>query len=227
MQNFSIKDYIRMGKAKGIRLPLQYFFQNHLFDIINGTDTHFRLDKKDYDEHPSSFDSGILYMSSVTCEIKNALKRIKENSGEVFNDLQFFDLGCGKGKSVLVYLMQYGNIAKHKAIGIEYYSKLAEIAGKNLQIIGKESQAIFAHNDAREYIKYISSDKLIIFLYNPFGNDVINEVLTKCQNKEVYIIYIDPAHHDTIISFGYNIIYSKTGPYPNRNTNIYYRRNNQ
>jgi len=53
-----------MWRARGIRLPLQYFFQNHLFDLINGTDTHFRLEKKDYKGQPEGFESGVLYMSS-------------------------------------------------------------------------------------------------------------------------------------------------------------------
>lgn len=227
MPRFSIKDYFRMGKAKGIRLPIQYFFQNHLFDIIYGTDTHFRLDKKDYDEHPLAFESGVLYMSSVTAEIKNALNKVKKHSGKSFFDFQFFDLGCGKGKSVLIYSLLNSNKSKFKAVGIEYYKKLAETATLNSKIIGKSDDVTFANDDAREFKKYLNSEKIIIYLYNPFGSDVLKEVLQQCNNNEVYIIYTDPAHHTTIVSFGYKPVFSKTGLYPNRNTTIYYKGKNQ
>lgn len=224
MSMFSIKDYYRMGKARGLRLPVQYFFQNHLFDLVHHTDTHFRLEKKDYAIHPEGFDSGILYMSSVTKEVKSALQKVKNLSKDRFFDFQFFDLGCGKGKSILLYTLLYGNKAKHKAIGVEYYEPLAEIARKNLDIIRKTNQAQIEHSDARQFSMKVSSDRLIIYLYNPFGEEILEAVLQSCSDKEVFVIYTDPAHHQVLLSHGFKPVFSKTGHFPNRNTTIYYNR---
>jgi SAM-dependent methyltransferase len=223
MGDFSIKDYIRMAKAKGIRLPVQYFFQNHLFDLKNGTDTHFRLEKKDYKEQPKGFDSGILYMSSVTKEVKMALGFVQKNAGQLFPEYQFFDLGCGKGKSILIYAIHYGKIALHRAVGIEYYQPLAEIANKNLSLIKNSEKAIVFHDDARNYRKHLNSNKLIIYLYNPFSADILADVLQSCIKQDVYIIYTDPAHRETVLNNGFKQLFSKKGHYPNRNTDIYFR----
>ncbi|MEW5785227.1 MAG: hypothetical protein AB1767_09175 [Bacillota bacterium] len=99
MKKFSITAYFKMAKARGLRLPIQYFFQNHLFDIINGADTHFRLEKDDYKTCPRNFEDGILYMSCLTNEVKKALLWVYGRTGINFYDYQFLDLGCGKGKS--------------------------------------------------------------------------------------------------------------------------------
>lgn len=223
MRKFTINDYIRMAKARGLRLPVQYFFQNHMFDLINGTDTHVRLEKSDYEERPRDFESGVLYMSSVTSEIRNALKKVKRHCGQSFFDHQFFDLGCGKGKSVLVYTMRYGEKANHQAIGIEYYKPLADTANKNLAIAQCSENAAVYHDDARHFNQYLTSGKVILYLYNPFGAEILEDVLNVASELDIWIIYTDPAHHQLLVENGFQAKFSKKGPFPNRTTTIYFR----
>ena len=45
---FKLSNYISMFKKRGIRYVLTYFFDNHVFDIIYGTDTHNWLPKENY-----------------------------------------------------------------------------------------------------------------------------------------------------------------------------------
>jgi len=224
MRRIKIKDYIRMGKARGLRLPIQYFFQNHLFDIIRGTDTHFRLDKDDYEEHPEDFETGVLYMSSVTKEVKNALKFVKKESKDSFFDYQFFDLGCGKGKTILIYSESYGRKAMHKTVGIDYYKPLTIIAQKNLELTRNTEYALAVHDDARNFAKYCTSSRLIIYLYNPFGANIVRDILESSQKQDVYLIYTDPEFQDLVIEKDFKLIFSKKGNYPNRTTSIFFRR---
>ena len=141
-----------MWRARGMRLPVQYFFQNHLFDVIHGTDTHFRLEKADYAERPDDFASGVLYMSSLTREVKHSLRWIRRRVGRDFCDFQFFDLGCGKGKPIIVYLQMFGRHARHKAIGVEYYGPLADTAEENLRCCSDISDILGC--PARSFVHY-------------------------------------------------------------------------
>ena len=213
-----------MGKARGLLLPIQYFFQNHLFDIIRGTDTHFRLDKDDYKEHPEDFDTGVLYMSSVTKEVKNALEIVKKEAKSQFFDFQFFDLGCGKGKTILIYSELYGKSAVHKAIGIDYYKPLIIIAQNNLELSDKTEFAMSVNDDARNFSKYCTSTRIIIYLYNPFGENILKDILESSREKEIFLIYTDPEFSDLVINNGFKQIFSKKGHYPNRTTSIFYRK---
>lgn len=219
----SMKDYIRMWRVKGIRLPIQYFFQNHLFDIIWGTDTHYRLEKKDYQEKSVGFESGVLYMSSVTREFKNSIYRIKHVLGERFFDYQYFDLGCGKGKTMLIYSRLFGKNIIHKAIGIDYYKPLIVIANKNLRITGLSSYAFANYDDARHFKNYVTSHSLILYLYNPFGEKILKDVLESCSDYEIYIIYTDPVHQKLVQDMGFKILFAKKGQYSNTTTSIFFR----
>ena len=48
MNKFGIVDYKKMYSKYGLKLVLFYFIENHLFDIVNKTDTHKRLPIKDF-----------------------------------------------------------------------------------------------------------------------------------------------------------------------------------
>lgn len=212
-----------MWRARGIRLPLQYFFQNHLFDLINGTDTHFRLEKKDYKEQPEGFESGVLYMSSPTREVKKSLRWIERRAGKSFYDFQFFDLGCGKGKALIIYSQMYGKKSNHRAIGIEYYKPLADIAGKNLKITHASEMCRVYHADARQFHTFRTSEKVIFYVYNPFGEDVLSDILESCISSsiEVYLIYIDPVYQDLVKNKGFKLLYEKKGFFPNTTVSIF------
>ena len=221
MNNISIKDYYRMWCARGIRLPIQYFFQNHLFDMINGTDTHFRLEKKDYKEQPEGFESGVLYMSSLTREVKKSLRWIERRVGKSFYDFQFFDLGCGKGKAIIIYSKMYGKNPNHRAIGVEYYKPLVDIAEKNLKIANRSELCRVYHADARQFHKFRTSEKVILYVYNPFAEDVFSDILESCIGIEVYLIYTDPVYQDLVRNKGFKLLYEKKGFFPNTTVFIY------
>jgi 16S rRNA G966 N2-methylase RsmD len=223
MNNISTKDYYRMWRARGIRLPIQYFFQNHLFDIINGTDTHFRLEKKDYRERPEGFESGVLYMSSPTREVKNSLGWIERRLGQSFYDFQFFDLGCGKGKTLIIYSRMYGEKPNHRAIGIEYYKLLADIAEKNLKITNTSELCRIYHADARQFHKFRTSEKVILYVYNPFAENVLSDILESCIDLETYVIYTDPVYQDMVQSKGFKLLYEKKGGFPNTTVSVFAR----
>lgn len=101
---FGFKNYLRMFRSKGIKLPVYYFFQAHLYDLIHGVDTHKWLPKT-YLESDAALNKNeyYIYMASWTCEIKNIFEKIKSYLGKNFSEYTFIDIGCGKGKVPIVW----------------------------------------------------------------------------------------------------------------------------
>ena len=131
---FGIADYYRMFKSVGFGYAWGHFVNNHLWDIINGTDTHKRLLKEDFttsEQSLSNFEFGVGYGPSWNIEVKKPFK-IVNNLINNMEDYSFTDAGCGKGKVLILWqqLLQKNNI-KQKIVGIEYSKILVDIARIN------------------------------------------------------------------------------------------------
>jgi 16S rRNA G966 N2-methylase RsmD len=218
-----LKDYFKMWKSRGWRLPFQYFFQNHLFDILLGIDTHYRLEKDQYVIDSDAFDSGVLYMSSLTNVVKRSLRKIWKKEGDQFKNFQFIDLGCGKGKSIIIYSRIYGSLESNIALGLDYYEPLIDIANNNIKKLNLEKNAKAIFEDARNYEKHLTSNNIIMFLYNPFGEDILNDVIKTSKNINIYIIYVDPMYSKNIEEAGYKLISGEIGNFPNTTVKIFFR----
>lgn len=209
-----------MFKARGLLFCFSYFFQNHLFDILNKTDTHLRNDISDYYLKPEAFDSGIWYDCVKTNRFNESIKFVENYLKDTFQEFQFIDLGCGKGKSILLYNKKYFQ-NKFEAIGIEYYEPLALVAINNISKISPTSNSKIIVDDARNIKSYISTDKLIVYLYNPFDCSILENILESILNFSVIIIYIDPVCNDLILKKGFSIIKLTKGKFPSDCINIY------
>ena len=120
-----------MYKKYGIRLPIDYFLENHLFDLIK-PDTHKRVLKEDYVDKPENLEAGVMYMSSFKSIIFKSLNFIFKTE-TFFNEYDLVDIGCGKGKVLLVwndFLRKNG--LSNKIIGIDYSELLLSICKKNI-----------------------------------------------------------------------------------------------
>ncbi len=61
--------------------------------------------------------------------------------------------------------------------------------------------------------KYITTNKLVIYLYNSFQGKTLDLVLDILCQYDHLLIYIDPAEEFKINDYQYNIIYKKQGKY--------------
>jgi predicted RNA methylase len=116
---------------------------------------------------------------------RQALRSIPEN----FADFTFIDLGCGKGRALL--LANEFNFAQ--IIGIEFAPQLAAVARNNCNRIGVK--AAIHSRDAIDFA--FPPGNLLVYLYNPFGPAVLNPVLNhllQSQREKCYIVYINPLH---------------------------------
>lgn len=107
----------------------------------------------------------------------------------VSDDEVFYDLGCGKGRVLCHYALK----PIRSATGVEYGQSLYEAARRNLDgLKGKKAQEWHVlHNDVQDVDL---SDATLIFMFNPFGREIMRSVLRKVSGKSgLRIVYAGPA----------------------------------
>ena len=220
MNKFGIVDYKKMYSKYGLKLVLFYFIENHLFDIVNKTDTHKRLLIKDFPQDLKNLNDGIMYMASFKSVINETLSIVKEVEKN-FQSFNLVDIGSGKGK-VLILWKKYLSKFKlnNRVYGLEYNSTLCNIAKNNLYQTGIKDVEIFNVEITSNNELY--NKKNIFYLFNPFGKKTLIEFI-KLQSYPNYVIYNNPVHLEVLINLKYKIISQKSGFHPNLNWVILYR----
>ena len=64
-------------------------------------------------------------------------------------------------------------------------------------------------------------DNLLIYIYNPFGNNILDKFLKKIEPKTVAVVYIYPVQAKCFKKYNFNLTYRKKGWHPNASYNIY------
>ena len=222
--SFGSSDYWRMFLKRGFRLPIYYFLNAHLFDLINKTDTHIWHPKEEFTNAPLNFEHGVLYMPSWTSEIKNSFNQIMRIINNL-HEFSFVDIGCGKGKVILTWkkLLKIKKI-NQRVIGLDYYEPFILISKNNHDLVFAEA-GDFLLADAIKVNYADFGEKLIVYLYNPFNRKMFLRFVNKLKNKNIFLIYNNPIHHDILIHHGFSLLYQKKGFHPNCHTMIFNKTN--
>lgn len=201
---FGLRDYLNMFKYD-FRAPFIYFFQRHLFDIINKTDTHKRLLVEDYNNNVQDFKHSFNHSCSWTSIIKSTLKYICDYLGPEALEYSFFDIGCGKGK-VLLVASKEGFAEKFNGLfGVEINPTLVGIAYNNFHLVGLPPCSIITESAKSLDLGKINK-KIVIYLYNPFDEILLEEFLKIQSFDKCVIIYNNPQFSELIIRKGYKVI---------------------
>lgn len=193
---FGFKNYVRMFKSRGIRYPLSYFFQVRWFDIKMHVDTHLWVPREFESWSLPNSSHGIIYMASLTKDIKKSFDAVQQLLGKEFESHDFLDLGSGKGKVVLLWHILCGKKKIKQSIrGIEYSEALVEISRANFESVFKRPAGdIFVCEDVTNFDFSELREHIIVFLANPFDDLIIFKVIEKIKSKKVLVIYSTPTH---------------------------------
>jgi SAM-dependent methyltransferase len=161
------------------------------------------------------FKNSLMYMVSWTSVIKKALDFVKRELMSPQATYRFIDIGCGKGKVVLVArLQEFIDRNRSSYIGIDFDGQLIDTARNNsLHLFGDEGEflhAVILDFDFRQF-----KSALVLFLYNPFDQEVLSKFLLKLKDLSVIIIYVNPVHRDLLIRQGYISSKQSSGWHPN------------
>jgi len=155
------------------------------FDTTRGTDTSGTTRLWQLTIQSDNAASGVGYQATPEAEFHWAVDALKIEPA----DFRFIDLGCGKGRT-LIMAAEFGF---QEVIGVEFAQELAETARRNLLRLGVPNHQIH-HSDAAQF--RFPDGNLVVYLYNPFGPDVLSKVLDSLSrakedmpDREVYLIY--------------------------------------
>lgn len=212
-----IFEIVSAVRHRGIRFVWDYFYESVWFDLRYGTSTFQRVPKTEQVISISQGDgeNGLLYVASftsVTCKtVEHARKVLGPERAAI---AQFVDLGCGKGKALLVYAQVFGQVCGPAAIGIEYDPVLADLARANVgKLFSDESTVHIITDSATNLRQHVKADVAIIYLYNSFKGDTLDATLNALMGLPHVLIYVDPAERSKLPARGYRILVENKGRY--------------
>jgi SAM-dependent methyltransferase len=163
----------------------------HPFDRYHGTDTSGVVPATDLPAHEVARNYAIDYAGSQPSVLRSALAKLP-----TLDTYTFLDLGCGKGRPLLVA----SEFPFRDIIGVDLSSPLAQVARRNARIIANRFPARtsvrVAVGDASNYP--LPPGNLVIFLYNPFHAELIANVVAgveaalASEARSIYVIYYNP-----------------------------------
>lgn len=117
----------------------------------------------------------------------------------------FVDLGCGKG----LPMMLAARLGFKKAIGVEFAVNVHQVALANIESFRERFSprtTIEARlGDATQFD--FPREPLVIYLFNPFGADVLKKVLDNLESsllqtpRECWVVYMVPLHETVFAMF--------------------------
>jgi predicted RNA methylase len=166
------------------------------FDLLHGTDTTRPMTVGALDIPNDKLQHSNGYQAVGAQDFADLMRRLSIPH----QDFVFIDLGSGKGRALLMA----SRFPFKKIIGVELSSALHAIALRNLEIYKSDSQACHTIEcfcqDASEF--ELPQENLVLFLYNPFGRDVMDKVERKVSKslqrfpREIYVAYVNPVHRE-------------------------------
>ena len=175
-------------------------------------DIKYRVLTRNVKYNSRSADS-VHYVPSFTTPIQDSVAFVLHNLVRKSKDYVFLDAGCGGGKALIAGLSSSEANFRH-FFGIEYDSDLAALARKNLlKISPDELQWTVLHADARNVHELLEgNENLVVFMYNPFKGEVLEEFLANLRSFEhIILIYVEPEQHQVILDNGFRLRFENIG----------------
>ena len=137
------------------------------FDARHGVETSERVNRQKLSGMVSALrDHAGEYVASSP----DLFRRILRKSGVDLADFAFIDLGCGKGRAVILAT----SYPFREVVGVEADSHLFEGAQANLRQSGLDRRATLVHADASSFDP--PAGDLFIYMYSPFRGPVFERL---------------------------------------------------
>lgn len=183
---------------------VEQLLADRLFDLWNGVDTYGTInqDELEFGECASASHS-----NRYVAIVPRMFYRMIASLPIQYRDFTFVDIGSGKGRALLM-------AAKwpfRRILGVELSPKLHLIAQRNIAVY--KHRRLACRNirslccDAAVYP--IPDTRLVLYLYNPFKETVMLQVLSNLQAslderpREIYLLYRTPVFNDLLLGSGF------------------------
>jgi SAM-dependent methyltransferase len=164
----------------------------HPFDRAYGTDTSGFSPAENLPANERARAYACFYAGSQPSILRTALKTL-----EPLESSTFVDLGCGKGRALLVA----SEFPFRDILGIELSAPLAEIARRNAAVVARRFPSRpavrIAVGDAT--ISSLPGGDLVLYLYHPFGAELVAKVAAAveaalaAEQRTIRVVYYNPV----------------------------------
>ena len=183
------------GVFPTVRAALKFPFRKR-YDRGEDYDAQFTVDTAGSDplwtlvDDPAAVWGGSPYQPVDARDLEIALEALSID----FSKYDFIDVGCGKGKALLVA----SKFGFRTLLGVEFVDALADIAESNLRRAGIERYLI-ARTDARRFS--FPNTPTVVFMFHPFAAEVMKPVIANLaidNAQELFIIYCNPVYNGVL-----------------------------
>jgi SAM-dependent methyltransferase len=213
----------------------QHLWQNVIsFDLKYGTNTARWVNVPDFPKDLKNVEHLRRYRCSLQSELQtsfNAAADILAKHNIREQDASFYDLGCGKGKPLILAALhhEFASIT-----GIDFHPGLVEIANNNIQKVAasQRRQGNFkkckgleeikvVHGDVTDFKDY--ADTSVVYMYFPFDEEITQQVRDNIEkrNAKSLVIYNYPNHENVFRDNNWQLAWKKIDSNPDQTTKIY------
>lgn len=140
------------------------------------------------------------------------LESLLQKMRSIDSGTSFSDLGCGKGRALVVA----AHFGFTKLKGVDFAKEVCEEAKQNMEQLKQNFPAISYEVICGNVTDYLVEPwESVFFLFNPFDEDTLEtflekvEVSLKAYPRTIYFLYASPKHVETFFEFEYEPIYRK------------------
>lgn len=165
------------------------------FDRLHGTDTSGIVPLWRLQVPSARADHGERYEATPPRELAAAVAALRTDPAS----LCFIDLGCGKGRTLLVAHA----LGFRRVLGIEFAPELARTAARNIVLAGTDGVSVL-EADAADFV--FPAEPSLLYLYNPFDEVVMRAVLDSIERTAApvrFLVYKRPRFAELIDAAGF------------------------
>lgn len=170
----------------------------HPFDLLHGTETGGRISSGDLGAVSLSALYATGYLGVPPSTLRPALAALPIR----YEDFSFIDIGCGKGRALLIA----AEYPFQRLVGIEIAQELCSIARANVALKSDWQNRISVVNQDASTFDF-PEGPLVLFLYHPFYTPVLRRLLENLERhlrrspRPTYLLHadfcMDPANTDS------------------------------
>lgn len=173
------------------------------FDTAFGTETRRVVENAQMgDVASANLGRGIRYEPTRAIPFRRVIR-----AAGIPADGGFVDLGCGKGRALLLAAL----CGFKQVTGVDYSPSLCALAERNLTAFRARSRRKFRSRvvamDAADYA--FTREDTVVYLFNPFDGSVLSAVIARLHRslehhpRRVWIVYHNPVWRSTIETTGH------------------------
>jgi len=186
-----------LGRLPFIRRVYNGWKRRHPFDVEHRVDTSGFMSAAECAPDAAMASRILPYAGSQPSIVRAGIALLPDH-----NQYAFVDLGCGKGRALMVA----SEFSFARLVGVEISPVLAEIARRNAAVIARRDPrraAIEIHVGEATAMRP-PAERVVYFMYNPFGRALTETLVDGLERQlanglqHAFLVYYNPVYGDVL-----------------------------